>query len=144
MFQNKKQPLFKNREIYVRKKLKVIHVCFVNYFLPETSLGEAVFCSFSFFDCLLYCTICLLRTSSILHRIFGFLFPRNLCRSEQTSIQLIVPHNYRMYCPTKAHSVLPCCCRCVTDRGMYCLCVYVVCLLPGPGSPPVNSPPVLA
>lgn len=52
MFQNKKQPLFKNREIYARKKLKVIHVCFVNYFLPETSLGEAVFCSFSFFDCL--------------------------------------------------------------------------------------------
>lgn len=34
-----------------------------------------------------------------------------------------MPHNYRTYWATKACCVLPCCCRCATDRGMCCLCV---------------------
>lgn len=96
-----------------------------------------------------------LKTSSVLHQIFAFikLQKKNFRHSGQISTQLILHHNYRMYCPTKAHSVLPCCCGCVTDRGMYCLCVHV-CVrcgsaaqsLPGSFPPffPANSPPLLA
>ena len=88
---------------------------------------------------------------------FGFLNKKKkiytLRHSERIYSADLLLHNYRTYGPTKAHSVLPCCCGCVTDRGMYCVCLCVsVCVsvtaaqsLPSSLSlHPATSPPGLA
>lgn len=74
-----------------------------------------------------------------------------LRHSEQIYSADLLLHNYRTYGPTKAHSVLPCCCGCVTDRGIYCVsacvCVYVTAAQSLPSSlslRPATSPPGLA